>query len=72
VLVENSRLGLEISVIHALALHLTGFLMTRDPLSERVHLGKLGVTGISLFAVLKGWSRRLGRRARVPLSASRS
>jgi len=31
---------------HALALHLTG-LMTRDPLSERVHLGKLGVTGIS-------------------------
>ena len=53
-LVEDWRLALEISVIQTLAQHLTRILMRRDPLSERVHLGKLGVAGISLFAVLKG------------------
>jgi hypothetical protein len=45
-------------------------LMTRDPLSERVHLGAPSVAGISLLAVLKGAARRLGRRARLPASAS--
>ena len=70
VLIEDWRLGLEISVIHALAQHLCGLLVTHDPLSERTHLGKLGAAGISLLAVLKGASRRLGRRARLPASAS--
>jgi len=59
-LVEDWRLALEISVIQTLAQHLTRILTKRDPLSERVHLGKLGVAGVSLFAVLKGITRRAG------------
>src|SRR5665811_2263358 len=59
-LVKDWRLALEISVIQTLAQHLTRILTRRDPLSERVHLGKLGVAGVSLFAVLKGVTRRAG------------
>jgi len=59
-LVADWRLALEISVIQTLAQRLTRILMQRDPLSERVHLGKLDVTGISLLAVLKGVTRRAG------------
>jgi squalene synthase HpnC len=59
-LVEDWRLALEISVIQTLAQNLTRMLTRRDPLSERVHLGKLGVAGASLFAVLKGVTHRAG------------
>jgi squalene synthase HpnC len=59
-LVEDWRLALEISVIQMLAQRLVRILTKRDPLSERVHLGKLGVAGVSLFAVLKGITRRAG------------
>ncbi len=59
-MVEDSRLALELSVIQTLAQHLTRMLMRRDPLSERVHLGKLGVAGVSLLAVLKAVIRRAG------------
>lgn len=59
-LVEDWRLSLEISVIKTLAQHLTRILITRDPLSERVHLGKFSVARVSLLAVLKGVSRRAG------------
>ena len=59
-LVKDWRLALEISVIQTLAQHLTRILTRRDPLSERVHLSKLGVAGVSLFAVLKGVTRRAG------------
>jgi len=59
-LVADWRLALEISVIQTLAQRLTRILMQRDPLSERVHLGKLGVASISLLAVLKGVTRRAG------------
>jgi len=62
VLVEDWRLGLEISVIVALADRIANVLSTHDPLSERVHHGKLGVAGISLAAVLKATLRRLGPR----------
>ncbi len=61
-LVEDWRLSLEISVIQTLAQRLTHILMQRDPLSERVHLGKLGVAGVSLFAVLRGITRRAARQ----------
>jgi squalene synthase HpnC len=60
VLVKDFRLGLEISVIQTLARRLTRILARRDPLSERVHLGKLGTAGFGLFAVLKGATRRVG------------
>jgi squalene synthase HpnC len=59
-MVEDGRLALELSVIQTLAQHLTRMLMRRDPLSERVHLGKLSVAGISLIAVLKAVIRRAG------------
>jgi len=67
-MVEDSWLALELSVIQTLALHLTRVLMRRDPLSERVHLGKLGVAGVSLLAVLKGITRRAGHHR--PTSAA--
>jgi len=63
VLVEDFRLGLEISVIYTLALRLTGILAVRDPLSERVHLAAPEVAAVSLFALLKGAARRVRRRS---------
>src|SRR5262245_21891752 len=65
VLVEDFRLGMEISVIYTLAQRLTGVIASRDPLSERVHLGKAEVAGVSLLALLKGGARRFRRRARL-------
>ena len=70
VLVDSYRLSLEISVIQTLAFRLTGFLAERDPLSERVHLGGLGVAGTSLLAVINGTARRFRRRARPPVPAA--
>jgi squalene synthase HpnC len=60
VLVKDYRLGLEISVIQTLARHLTHVLTRRDPLSERVHVGKFSAAGFGLFAVAKGAVRRAG------------
>jgi hypothetical protein len=36
-------------------------LQRRDPLSERVHLGKVGVAGFGLVGLLWGATRRVGR-----------
>jgi hydroxysqualene synthase len=63
VIIEDRRLALEVSVIHTLAQRLVRMLQTRDPLSERVHLRKMGVGALSLFAVIKGMTRRMGRSA---------
>jgi squalene synthase HpnC len=71
-LTEDRRLGLEISVIHALAGRLVGLLATHDPLSENTHLGKLDTAFVSLLAVLKGVSHRFRRRTRVPAGAPRT
>ena len=65
VMIEDRRLGLEVSVINTLAHRLTGLLMTRDPLSERVHLGMPAVAGLTLAGVLIGTARRFGRRRSV-------
>ncbi len=67
-LVHDGRLGLEIAVIVRLARHLTGLLMRRDPLSDRVHLSKLGALGLAAHAVLQQGMRSLGARvgARLP------
>jgi squalene synthase HpnC len=62
-LVQDRRLGLEIAVIVRLAHHLTGVLMQRDPLSERVHVSKLGALGLTAQAVLQHGVRSLGGRA---------
>ena len=65
--ISDLRLSLEISVIHTLARHLVRLLLDRDPLNEKVHLGKLGFAVIGMIGILKGLSRRLARRA--PFSA---
>jgi hydroxysqualene synthase len=65
VMVEDRRLGLEISVIVALADRIADMLMARDPLSENVHVGKPGAAGIAIGAMLKGMLRRLGPRPAV-------
>ena len=59
-LLRESR-PLEVAVIQTFAERLVGVLTRRDPLSERVHLGKAGVAGFGLVGLLWGASRRVGR-----------
>ena len=58
-MVKDFRLGLELSVIQTLARHITHILAKHDPLSERVHVGKLGAVGIGLYAVTKTAAQRI-------------
>jgi squalene synthase HpnC len=60
--INDRRLGLEVSVINTLAHRLTRILMARDPLSQRVHLSKPAVIGLTLAGVLCGTARRFGRK----------
>jgi squalene synthase HpnC len=60
-LIADRRLALEVSVIHALAERLVALLMQRDPLRERVHLGKAGVAGIAVLGLISGLIHRAGR-----------
>jgi squalene synthase HpnC len=72
-LVVDRRLGLEIAVIVRLAHQLTGLLKRRDPLSERVHLGKLGVAGTTAVAIAGYGATVLGlRRTLVRAHAARN
>jgi hydroxysqualene synthase len=59
--IEDSRLALEVAVIQTFAERLVAVLTRRDPLSERVHLGKAGVAGFGLLGLLWGATRRVGR-----------
>ncbi len=52
---------MEVAVIQTLAERLVLLLSRRDPLSERVHLGKAGVAGYGLLGLLWGATRRVGR-----------
>jgi len=61
-MVDNTRLALEIAVIQAMARRLVGILQLRDPLSERVHLGKLGAIGATGIGVMHGFWGRIRRR----------
>ncbi len=61
-MIEDFRLGLEVSVIHSLAGRLVRILQQRDPLSERVHLSKPGVFSIGGAAAIAGILRRFRRR----------
>jgi hydroxysqualene synthase len=56
--IADWRLGLEVAVIHRLALTLRGMLMRRDPLSEKVHLGKAAFGAMGVFGVAEGFARR--------------
>jgi hydroxysqualene synthase len=59
--IEDMRLALEVSVIQTYAERLVALLDGRDPLSERVHLGKAGVAGYGVLGLLWGATRRVGR-----------
>ena len=56
--IEDRGLSLEVSVIQGLAEKLTRTLRENDPLSERVHLGKLQVAGVVAMGLMRGASRR--------------
>jgi squalene synthase HpnC len=58
--IGDLRLALEVAVIQALARRLVSLLKVRDPLSERVHLGKPAVAGIGLVGLLNGMLGRVG------------
>jgi len=62
-LVNDRRLGLEVAVINTLAHRLTRILQERDPLSQRVHLSKPAVVGLTLLGVLRGAARRFARKS---------
>jgi hydroxysqualene synthase len=59
--IEDTRLALEVAVIQTFAERLVRMLAQRDPLSERVHLGKAGVAGFGVLGLLWGATRRVGR-----------
>jgi len=59
--IEDTRLALEVAVIQTFAEQLVRLLSRRDPLSERVHLGKAGVAGFGMLGLLWGATRRVGR-----------
>jgi len=62
-LIEDRRLALEVSVINTLAHRLTALLTTRDVLHDRVHLSVPAVLGLTVVGIVRGTSRRLGRRS---------
>lgn len=57
--IKDIRLSCEVAIIQRLARHLVGLLMSRDPLSERVHLSKAAMAGTALLATLNVLGRRL-------------
>ena len=60
--IADTRLALEVAVIHRLAQRLTQGLMTRDPLSERVHLSGAESAPLALAAMGQAILGRLFRR----------
>jgi hydroxysqualene synthase len=68
--IKDRGLSLEVSVIQRLAGRLTRILRAHDPLSERVHLGRLEFAGLAVLGVVQGASRRLGRPASIGAAAN--
>jgi hydroxysqualene synthase len=68
--IRDFRLSLEVAVITAMARRIVGMLIARDPLSENVRLGKLGMMQAMLAGVAAGSLARM-RRGAVPADASR-
>jgi squalene synthase HpnC len=56
--IRDRRLGVEVAIIHRLAVSLNNRLKTRDPLSERVHHSKPEALGLAAMAAL---SQMVGR-----------
>ena len=60
--IADFRLAMEVAVIQSLARRLIALLIARDPLSERVHLGKGAVASTAFAGIVSGIMGRLGRR----------
>ena len=56
--IRDRRLSAEVAVIQRMAEDLTALLLTRDPLSERVHHSKPRAAWLALGAVLRNGARR--------------
>ena len=67
--IKDRRLALEIAATVTLARHFVQLLRTRDPLSENVRLGKLGVAAFGVLGAAKELFERL---LRAPGAASKS
>jgi len=63
--IKDRGLSLEVAVIQRLAEKLTRILRKHDPLSERVHLGKIEVAGVAVMGIMQGASRRFVRNGSV-------
>ena len=59
--IANTRLALEVAVIHSYARRIVALLQARDPLSQRVHLSKAQFALYGLSSVLVTSLRRIGR-----------
>ena len=66
--ISDRRLAMEVAAIQALADRLISLLLTRDPLSERVHLSKLQMAFVGMAGATGGLVRWLITRA-TPSSA---
>jgi phytoene/squalene synthetase len=60
-MIGDFRLSLEVAVITALARRILGLIKIRDPLSENVHLTKIGAMGGVLAGVAAGSLARFAR-----------
>jgi squalene synthase HpnC len=69
-LIRDFRLAMEVAVIQSLARRLVALLSRRDPLSERVHLGKSAVVGVGLLGLLAGATGRFNRATAAPRAAA--
>ena len=71
--IENTRLALEVAVIHSYAHKIVALLQVRDPLSARVHLSKPQFALYGLGAIVSQLLRRIGRtrHVRKPQDAQR-
>src|SRR5580704_6367710 len=68
--VRDVRLGLEISIIQSFADRIVQMLKRRDPLSERVHLGKMELLALSAGGVASEMTRRAFGRSPVSKPAA--
>ncbi len=59
--IANTRLALEVAVIHGYARRIVAMLQQRDPLSEHVHLSKGQFALYGLSSILVNALRRIGR-----------
>ncbi len=64
--IRDGRLAYEVALIQRLAEGLTGWLRTRDPLSQRVHHRPWNVAGLAVLAV----ADRITGRGRTPLASA--